>query len=83
MLSLGPRAQADLLLFYVGSIGRLGIPAYTRADLRFEWKLSSRLSFTVQGQNLLSPDHAEFLMDATTMESTRMPRSGSFRFTWR
>jgi iron complex outermembrane receptor protein len=82
-LSLGPRAQADVLLFYVGALGRLGVPAYTRADVRFEWKLTPQLSAVVQGQNLLSPAHAEFVMDARTMASTLMPRSGSVRLTWR
>ena len=82
-LSIGPRAQTDLLIFYVGPLGRLGIPAYTRADVRFEWKLTSRVAATVQGQNLLSPAHAEFLMDATTIGSTQMPRSATFRVTWR
>jgi iron complex outermembrane receptor protein len=82
-LTLGPRAQADLLVFYVGSLGRLGVPAYTRADVRFEWKLTSRLSTVVQGQNLLSPAHTEFLMNAWTTGSTQMPRSASVRLTWR
>ena len=81
-LSIGPRAQADVLLFYVGALGRLRIPAYTRADLRFEWKLTPHLSAAVQGQNLFSPAHAEFLMDANTMGSTQMPRNGSVRLTW-
>ena len=82
-LTLGPRAQADLLVFYVGPLGRLGIPAYTRADVRFEWKLTPRLSTVVQGQNLLSPAHAEFLMDVRTVGSTQMPRSASVRLIWR
>jgi iron complex outermembrane recepter protein len=82
-LSLGRRAQADVQLFYTGPLDRLGIPAYTRADLRFECKLTSRLSATIQGQNLLRPAHAEFLMDLNTMTSTQIARSGSFRLTWR
>jgi outer membrane receptor protein involved in Fe transport len=82
-LSLGPRAQTDVLLFYVGALGRLGVPAYTRADVRFEWKLSPRLAATVQGQNLLSASHREFGMDSSSIGLTLMPRSGSVRFTLR
>ena len=80
--SLGPKMQADVLLFHVGSLEQIGVPAYTRADARFEWKLTRRFSLTAQGQNLLSPGHAEFDGD-TTLVSTLMPRSGSLRLTWR
>jgi len=82
-MSLGPRAQADVLLFYVGALGSLGVPAYTRADARVEWKWTPRLSVTVQGQNLLSPSHMEFGGLDTTIVSTQVPRSGALRFTWK
>jgi outer membrane receptor protein involved in Fe transport len=81
-LSLGPRATADVLLFYVGSLGQLGVPAYTRADGRFEWKLTRHVSVSARGHNLLSPAHAEFASDQT-IESTRVPRGGNLRLTWR
>lgn len=81
-LALGPHAQADVLLFYVGRLGRLAVPAYTRADLRFEWQLTPRLSAVVQGQNLLSPSHLEF-SPGGTMLSTMVPRSAGVRLTWR
>jgi iron complex outermembrane receptor protein len=80
--SLGARGQADLLLFYVGSLRQTGVPSYTRADARLEWKLTRRFTVTAQGQNLLSPAHAEFVSD-TTIVATQIPRSGSLRLTWR
>jgi iron complex outermembrane receptor protein len=80
--SLGPRVQADVLLFHVGSLREIGVPAYTRADVRLEWKLTRRFSLIAQGQNLLTPAHAEFAGD-TTLVSTLMPRSGGLRLTWR
>ncbi|MEP6592616.1 MAG: TonB-dependent receptor [Acidobacteriota bacterium] len=82
-LSLGPRAKTDVLLFYVGPLVRLAIPAYTRADVRVEWALTSRLSAVVQAQNLLSASHPEFLMDPATMVSTRVPRSARAQLVWR
>ncbi|MEO8523027.1 MAG: TonB-dependent receptor, partial [Acidobacteriota bacterium] len=82
-LSLGSRAKTDVLLLYVGPLARLAIPAYTRADVRFEWALTSRLAAVVQGQNLLSPSHQEFLMDPMTMVSTRVPRSARVQLVWR
>jgi iron complex outermembrane receptor protein len=81
-LSLGPRAQADELVFYDGALSQAGIPAYTRADVRFEWKLTPRLSAIAEGQNLLSPSHAEFAGNSSQV-ATQVPRSGSFRLTWR
>jgi outer membrane receptor protein involved in Fe transport len=81
-LSLGPRAQADLLLFYVGSLDETAIPSYTRADARVEWNFTRRLTLTAQGQNLLGPSHAEFASD-TILVATRIPRNGSLRLTWR
>jgi iron complex outermembrane receptor protein len=82
-MSLGPRVQADLLLFHVGSLRELGIPSYTRADARLEWQLTAPLSIAVQGQNLLSPAHAEFSVGTTTLLSTQVPRSAALRLTWR
>lgn len=81
--SLGPRVQADVLVFHVGSLREIGVPAYTRADARLEWKLTPRFALTVQGQNLLTPAHAEFADDTTTLVSTLIPRSGGLRLTWR
>ena len=82
-LALGPHAQADVLLFYVGRLGRLAVPAYTRADLRFEWKMTPRVSAIVQGQNLLSPSHLEFADTSGTILATMVPRSAGVRLTRR
>ena len=81
--SLGPRVQADLLLFYVGALDQVGVPAYTRADVRFEWKWTPQFSVIAQGQNLLSASHLEFAGVDTTLVTTQVPRSGGLRFTWR
>jgi iron complex outermembrane receptor protein len=81
--TLGPRTQADVLLFYVGELQQLGVPAYTRADVRLEWKATPRLSLMAQGQNLFQSAHGEFTGDVSTITSTQVPRSGSVRLTWR
>jgi iron complex outermembrane receptor protein len=81
--TLGPRVQADALLFYVGALEQIGIPAYTRADVRVEWKWTRQLSVVVQGQNLLTASHLEFGGLDTSIVSTQVPRSGGLRFTWR
>jgi iron complex outermembrane receptor protein len=81
--SLGPRAQADLAVFRVGPIVQMGMPAYTRADARFELKISSGISAILTGQNLLDPMHPEFVGNDTNIAATLVPRSGSVRLTWR
>jgi iron complex outermembrane receptor protein len=82
-VSLGPRVQADVLLFHVGSLRELGIPSYARADARIEWKVTAPLSITIQGQNLASRAHAEFATGTRTILSTQVPRSAAARLTWR
>lgn len=82
-LSLGPRAEADFMIFRAGPITQVHVPAYTRADARFEWKLTSRLSATAGGHNLFSRSHVEFAGSEKNIVATRMPRSASVRLTYR
>jgi iron complex outermembrane recepter protein len=58
-LNLPHRFEWDSSLEYVGRLAA-GIPAYTRVDTRLGWSLGEHLNFSVVGQNLLSPRHAEF-----------------------
>jgi iron complex outermembrane recepter protein len=81
-LSIGPRLQTDIMLFYVGALGQSDVPAYTRADARFEWTFTPRVSITAQGQNLLHASHAES-GPLTTIITTRLPRSVSLGVAWR
>ena len=80
---IGQRAELNASLFHVGRLNYFDVPAYTRADLRFEYKLSPRLSLIGSGQNLLSPSHAEYSSSEVGMIATRVPRSGSVQMVWR
>jgi iron complex outermembrane receptor protein len=82
-LWLGQRAEVNASLFHVGRLQNLAVPAYTRADLRLEYKLSPRLSLIGSGQNLLSPSHAEYAPAEIGMIATRVPRAASVQFVWR
>ena len=49
----------------------LFVPAYTRADLRFGWRLAENAELSVEGQHLQSPAHVEFVdphADASTQD---------------
>jgi iron complex outermembrane receptor protein len=58
-LNLPHHLEWDSSVEYVGKLAA-GIPAYTRVDTRLGWRMNERLAFSVVGQNLLSPRHAEF-----------------------
>jgi iron complex outermembrane receptor protein len=72
----------DQTVGYVGALPSGGVPAYTRLDTRFGWRIGESAEFSIVGQNLLRPRHAEFL-DSFGLSHTEMERSVSLKFTWR
>lgn len=50
----------DFTYRYVGALPALTVPAYSTADVRFDWQANQRFKFSVVGRNLLQPHHAEF-----------------------
>ncbi len=81
--SIGRRVEVDGSVFHVGALRGLGVPAYTRADARLEWKLARALSLVGAGQNLLNRSHAEFSGRDANLFSTTVPRSIRLQLTWR
>jgi len=59
-LDLPWRTQLDAAVYEVGALPGAGVPAYTRLDLRFGWRPTARLAFSLAGQNLLQDRHLEF-----------------------
>ncbi|MEP7304319.1 MAG: TonB-dependent receptor [Acidobacteriota bacterium] len=82
--TFSPASRATLsgAIFYVGPLVRDSVSAYTRADMSAEWRLSSRLSATVIGQNLFDPSHAESAGVGSLLLPTEVPRSASLRLRW-
>ncbi len=59
----------DAWLRHVGEVRAnrafaIDIPSYTSLDLRLAWQMDSRLEFSLVGQNLLDPQHPEFVQEA-------------------
>ena len=52
--------ELDQTYRYVGRLPAQNVDAYHTIDARFGWHYSNRLEFSVAGQNLLRPRHAEF-----------------------
>ena len=59
----GKSFSLDLDYRYVSKLPGQGVPAYSTADANFTWRANERISFSVVGQNLLQPHHAEFGSD--------------------
>jgi iron complex outermembrane receptor protein len=81
VLNLPHRFEWDGSLGYVGRLAA-GIPAYTRVDTRLGWRMNENLDFSVVGQNLLSPRHAEF-PDDVGVNNTLVDRTVFAKVTWR
>ena len=80
--SIGRRGTLDAMLLHVGPLEQTGISAYTRADVRAEWRLTERLSAIAVGQNLLDAAHPEIAGSGTFLMATQIPRSVSVRLRW-
>jgi iron complex outermembrane receptor protein len=58
--SLPYAIDVDGMLFGVGSLDALGVPAYARLDARIAWRPKRPIELSVVAQNLLDDRHVEF-----------------------
>jgi len=63
-LSLPHRLNWDATVYRVGALPDQGVSRYTRVDMRLGWLAGESIEFSLVGQNLLTPQHAEFGDDA-------------------
>jgi outer membrane receptor protein involved in Fe transport len=80
--SIGRRGTLDAMVLHVGRLEQTQIAAYTRADVRAEWRVTEHLSAIAVGQNLLDAAHSEFAGPVTFLMATQIPRSASARLRW-
>jgi len=80
LLTLPHNFEWDATVSYTSSIMGGAIPAYTQVDTRVGWRFK-RLEFSVTGNNLLKPWHAEFPNEIAL--STLIPRSVFAQIAWR
>lgn len=59
-IDLPRNVQFDQAIRYVGALPAQKVPAYVTGDARLGWSPTRHWSFSVTGQNLLQPHHAEF-----------------------
>jgi iron complex outermembrane receptor protein len=65
----------------VGKLPDQGVVGYTRVDTRLGWRPLEFVEFSLVGQNLLAPRHAEFGDDAPL--HTLAQRNVFGKITWR
>lgn len=59
-----PRSMTlDVLYRYVSELPSQHVQPYSTADATYSWRFKEQFKFSVVGQNLLRPHHAEFLGD--------------------
>jgi iron complex outermembrane receptor protein len=82
-LDLPRHLEWDNTLAYVSKLATGNIPAYVRLDSRIGWRLGEFVEFSVVGQNLLTPRHAEFSDTFYPLNHTLVERSVFGKVTWR
>jgi len=75
--------ELDGGFWFVGALRQLGVPAYTRTDVRVEWPLGHALSGAVVGQDIFDSGHFEFDGQADLTLATRSSRSAVAELRWR
>ncbi|MBV9573925.1 MAG: TonB-dependent receptor, partial [Acidobacteriales bacterium] len=65
---------------YVSALGKLQIPAYHTADVRFGWRFAHHFEISAAGENLFQPHHFEFPADAGP--TVGIKRSAYAQMTW-
>ena len=73
--------ELDETYRYSDALPAQGVGAYSTADVRLGWHLGEGLDFSVVGQNLLRPSHAEFGGDPGPLVGIK--RSVYGKVTWR
>ena len=80
-ISLRPGVDVGASLWRVGRLYQLAVPAYTRLDARAQFRLNSRLTAALVGQNLSNRRHREFASDFLFLTSS-LPRGVRLDLRW-
>ncbi len=76
------RVTLHAAIFHAAARQQFQVPAYTRADVSAEWRVTSRLAVMAVGQNLLDESHPEFVGNGALLLATEVRRSAGVRLRW-
>jgi len=79
-LNLPKKLEFDQTLRYVSALPAQLVRGYWSADVRFSWQATRSLDFSIVGQNLFQPHHAEFGGDPGSLVG--IERSAYLKITW-
>ena len=79
-LDFSKNLSFDIEYRYVSSLPAEVVPAYSTADVHFAWQVNPHVRFSIVGDNLLQPFHAEANGDPTGLVFIK--RSGYGEITW-
>jgi iron complex outermembrane recepter protein len=77
---ISKRFEFDQDLRYVSSLPAQHVKEYITADARFSWHINDEVEFSLVGQNLLQPHHAEFGRDLPPIVEIRRNAYVSLRW---
>jgi iron complex outermembrane receptor protein len=60
---ISKKLNLDLIYRYVSALPYQGVHGYSTADVRVGYRLARHLEFSLAGQNLLQPNHVEYVGD--------------------
>jgi hypothetical protein len=67
LFNLPKKLEFDATYRYVSALLAQTVNAYSTCDARFGWNAIAGWEFSINGQNLLQPNHAEFGSDVDTI----------------
>jgi len=72
----------DTSAYFVGRLIQPAIRSFVRLDTGLTWQVKERFSISVFGQNLLQPNHAEFIDTNHTVGNSLVKRGGYAKLRW-
>jgi iron complex outermembrane recepter protein len=81
LVNLPKGFEFDPIFRYVSALPAQNVSGYSTADVRLGWRATHEFGFSVVGQNLFQPQHAEFGNDPGPLVGIR--RSVYAQITWR
>jgi iron complex outermembrane receptor protein len=61
--NLSKALQVDLIYRYVSALPYQAVSGYSTGDARIGYRIASHFEFSLVGQNLLQPNHVEYVGD--------------------
>ena len=74
--------EVNLGLRHVGEAKKYDIDAYTTADVRLAWRMTTGVNLELIGSNLLDSSHLEYSSELNDLEPGIVKRTASARITW-